>query len=238
MSPVGTDLPTYTHNLRVSLTTKWSCFPLQVFFCALRQTVASWQHCIGHNTTSGGLPVGNLCRAKVWGEKPPPLAKNIQLIHFNESNMSQLSHHHDTCTSLPSQPFPYCCSPALMGATKRCNSGQNTDHKSRQHSQLRTAVARQMLCQKTCRRVPQTQLETQHYRSILTEKVHNYGAATCQGHLSFSMTDESEHPAPSRKNCAHLKNAPSAATTCSFGIKPRSSLRLACVQKKKTFSWP
>ena len=59
------------------------------------------------------------------GRKPLPLTKNIQLINFNVSNTSQLSHHCDIYTSLPSQPFAYCYSPSLMeGATKRCNSGQ------------------------------------------------------------------------------------------------------------------
>ena len=41
------------------------------------------------------------------------------------------------------------------------------------------------------------------------------------------MHGESEHPASSRKNCARSKCALRIATTCSFGINPRSSLRLA-----------
>ena len=81
--------------------------------------------------------------------------------------------------------------------------------------------------------------------------------------MILTMHEESEHPATSRKT-EHAQNARFAsATTCSFGINPRSSLHLAfrrdspelshrdfsslsdpaaltaphCVQKN-TFSWP
>ena len=44
--------------------------------------------------------------------------------------------------------------------------------------------------------------------------------------VRLTIHGESRYPTTSRKNCARLHCAPSA-TTCSFGFKPRSSLRLA-----------
>ena len=96
------------------------CFALCFFFFKKKkclETVASWQHCIDYITTSARLsvPVRNLCRGKGLGRNASPSHKKpYQLRNFNDSNTSQLSHRNHTCTSLPSQPSPYCCSPSLM----------------------------------------------------------------------------------------------------------------------------
>ena len=98
------------------------CFasPCVFFFLKKKkclETVASWQHCIDYSTTGARLsvPVRSLCRAKGLGRNASPSHKKpYQLRNFNDSNTSQLSHRNHTCTSLPSQPSPYCCSPSLM----------------------------------------------------------------------------------------------------------------------------
>ena len=69
-------------------------------------------------------PGRNLCRAGVWGERPPLLTKNTQaqLNTFNElKRVSASSYHCDTCTGLSSQPSPHCCRPSLTGR-KRHNA--------------------------------------------------------------------------------------------------------------------
>ena len=72
----------------------------------------------------------NICRADVWEEglslswrnTHTHTPQNIQRIE----RVSACSYHYDTCSCLPSQPSPYCCSKTLVGRKrqKRCNSGQ------------------------------------------------------------------------------------------------------------------
>ena len=71
--------------------------------------------------------------------------KQTQRRNLNELNSSQWSHHSDAYISLPSQPSSHCSSPSLMeGATKRCNSGQQTDRRSKTKPRLTTSYRQKL----------------------------------------------------------------------------------------------
>ena len=77
-----------------------------VIFCALRQ----WRR--GNIALIALLPMPDclyLFATSASQRTRLPLTKNIILRNFNDSNTSQLSQHHGTCTILPSQPSPCCC---------------------------------------------------------------------------------------------------------------------------------
>ena len=81
----------------------------------------SWQHCFDYNTTSARLSVlGATSAAQKSGEKSSPShEKTFNQETSTKLNTSQLSHHYDTCTSLPSQPSPYLLQPTLDGKSDK-----------------------------------------------------------------------------------------------------------------------
>ena len=141
---------------------------LFVFFEVCFETVASWRHCIDYNTTSASLsiPVGNLCRARVWGESLSHKKNHTTKKTVNGLNTSQLfiSLRYLYKPPITTLSILLHCRPSLMGSS---------DKTLQQWSNKLTARERQN--QGTLPRVADANLATlfrQQYRSRILPQVH------------------------------------------------------------------